>query len=339
MARAFHWILLIVLLALPLPALAQDEEVPPLTQHHTREQDLTSFSVPETWLIREQDTFALMIAPNGVTVGISSSPYLGSDDMVLESIEGIQFSLLQSYPDIVLSDIEEVEVNSRRAARVAGIDEGKYLGYWAIDLGGEVVGYLSVNGPPADVADLELTIAAVAATITSGQVSSDYGEEETFQFTESITTNDGSLTVAYAADWVAVADEDFIVFASPGVDLEDLPRDLGKGQFVLIVQNSLTVLEEQTELDLDVSTDPATIARALAREAESNGYERTLEKLTINGRAVALVHGPIGETDSAVLIIEQADGTLGHVNARLSPGGLDELFNVLLTIGASLSPR
>jgi hypothetical protein len=143
---------------------------PALMQNHLREADQTSFSAPADWFIEETDNFTLLTAPNGVTVGISSEPLPDLDDIVLDTITLISDNLLRQLPGVELSDIEEFEVNNQRAARVTGMDNGIYFGFWAIGLSSEVVGHISVIGPPEDVSELEAIIFAIAETITSGQV-------------------------------------------------------------------------------------------------------------------------------------------------------------------------
>jgi hypothetical protein len=322
----------------PLP----DSDVavsPELTQSHTRQADQTSFSAPGNWLIEETESYTLLTAPNGVTVGISSEPVGSEGNIVMATIAIITESLTRQVPNIELDPVEEFEVNSRPAARVVGRDGELAFNFWVLNLGGEIVGHISVIGPPNAVREVEPTVFAIAETITSGQVSDHFVETGSLVFTESITSEDGAFTIDYAADWSALSIDNFIVLSTPDIDLTGDVTVMNSGEFIIIVQNNLEFLADQTGLEFPQISDAATIARLVAQHADESGNPQSTEKLTINGRSASLVYGPDGDVDSVLLIFQMDDGELGSLNARIASGEMDIWFNTFLAIASSLSPR
>jgi hypothetical protein len=321
----------------PLPESAP-VVTPALTQHHTREADQTSFSYPDGWGLEEQNNFTLLIVPNGVTIGISSDALPGYDDVVLETISSKRDGLTAGVPGVLVGDIEEIEVNGQRAARVAGLDGDIYYGFWSIDLGGNVVANISVIGEAAGVDEIQSAIQAIAESITSGLVErAALPSEGPLALTDSVTVEDGSFSLRHPAEWDALPNENTIILVSAAFSgLDSVQED---GEVVVLVQNSLEYLSSESALELPENIDVSTAARAIARAAEENGTQQAIEKLVIHDLSASLLYGAEDDIATIILIFELSDGTLASMLAIMQSDDFQNLRPTLLAIAETVENR
>ena len=304
---------------------------PPLPQSHLREADQTRFNYPADWGLQEQENFTLLIVPNGVTVGISSDYLPGLDDVVDDTITFKRERLSAGIPGTTLGEPEAFEVNGQRAASVFGLDGETYYGFWSIDLGGNVVGNISIIGDRRGVVEIESTIFAIAETITSGQVAEGaVSAGDAIALTETATSDDGTLSVQHPDGWeVQSLDDAIILFGGPDAAS-------GGGELFIMVQSSLDFLAENIGLDLPDDVDATIAAREISVNAEANGAQLTVEKVEINERAASVLYGTDGDAGSVIVLFELEDGSVAALMAGLPDSAYEDLRPLLLAIAKSV---
>jgi hypothetical protein len=131
-----------------------------------------TFEHPSDWIAEDTDNYVLLTAPNGLSLGLSGYRFFedkipaGTENLAVFEVEEKLVQISEQIPNSVVSEVTSFELQGRSTARAVLQDEsGGQLGLLTIQFDEESVGRMTIIGTPAQLAQANQTVLAIAASL------------------------------------------------------------------------------------------------------------------------------------------------------------------------------
>jgi hypothetical protein len=133
---------------------------------------LVNFNYPANWTVEETETYVLVTAPSGYSIGLSQYEFY--EDEVPAGVENLSEyevvttleQILEQVPESSATEVITFELQGRSAAQAALQDSsGGYLGLLTVQFNDATVGRITIVGTPVQVAQMNQIVMGIAASL------------------------------------------------------------------------------------------------------------------------------------------------------------------------------